>query len=251
MIRTAEYSKSVFDSSTPIHQGNRRNLSLVINTAFACCRNVVIMLKSISRKKPVFLLILSCLLLSACANTMTQTQTPGKHETLYRDATKALTEGNQDKAIQLLDESSRADPTYADPWVKMAQIYFDSSNYPMAIKAADEATKRDPARRETKAIAVVASLRVAIQALGEMREDSGLRGNTREEAERLARTLRETLSIDQILPAAPAAAPTNKNSAPPPATPAAKPAPAPRAPARKSGASDASGAANPFQVLKK
>ncbi|MEN3069622.1 tetratricopeptide repeat protein [Uliginosibacterium sediminicola] len=185
---------------------------------------------------------------------MTQNQTPGKHETLYHDATKALADGNQDKAIQLLDESTRADPTYAEPWVKMAQIYFDAANYPMAIKAADEATKRDPARRETKAIAVVASLRVAIQALGEMREDSGLRGNTREEAEKLARTLRETLSIDQILPIAPAApAPNNKSSVPAPAAPAAKPAsPASKSPTRKStGAGSASSAANPFQVLKK
>ncbi|MFT3734387.1 MAG: hypothetical protein QM776_05110 [Rhodocyclaceae bacterium] len=227
----------------------------------------------------------ACLCLSllalgtGCATTSDASK--GAHEQLYRDGVQALNDGQKDKALQLLDASARANPAYSEPWVKAAQIHFEAGNYPMAIKSADEAMKRDPSRRETKAIAVVASLRVAMHALGEMREDASLRGNTRLEAEQLARTLRETLSVEVLVPGpvsagtpsantnnaahkapavvAPAPTPAPAAAAPAAATPAAAPArpaaarptpaPAPAA-TRKTPEPAASGGSNPFNVLK-
>lgn len=214
------------------------------------------MLKQIVIKIRLLAPIVFSFLIAACASTGGDNGGVPNHEQLYRDALQALSEGHEDKALQLLDASSRANPAYAEPWVKMAQIYFDESNYPMAIKSADEATKRDPNRRETKAIAVVASLRVAMQALGEMREDANLRGNTRAEAENLAKTLRETLSIEQIVPTGLG----ETQPAPPPAPkvvshsrPHVVSKPAPRAPVRKAAKAPAEAddsPNDPFKVLK-
>lgn len=212
-------------------------------------------------------------LLAACATT-SETTRNAQSEQLFKDAQQALNEGQKEKALQLLDASARANPASAEPWVKSAQIHFEASNYPMAIKSADEAMKRDPARRETKAIAVVASLRVAMSALAEMREDASLRGNTRQEAEQLARTLRETLSVEVLVPApagsngqnqnAPLAKPAIAAPAPAPATAAqpatTQPASAPAKPAARPAArrttepaarpEPAATGGNPFNVLK-
>jgi tetratricopeptide (TPR) repeat protein len=223
------------------------------------------------------LLLLATLLIVGCASTSGEKTADAKHEQLYKEALQALSAGQQDKGLQLLEASARANPAYPEPWVKAAQVHFEAGNYPMAIKAADEAMKRDPARRETKAIAVVASLRVAVSALGDMREDASLRGNTRAEAEQLAKTLRETLSVDILVPvpvvpaqavrpaatthtqpaaqpaqpaAQPAAAPVaNKPAAAPQPQPAAR-TPAARKPAPAARPEPAPQSANPFSVLK-
>jgi hypothetical protein len=206
------------------------------------------------------------------------------------DATKLLQEGQaaldlgqKEKGLALLSSAAKANPGSADAWVKIAQTQFDAENYPAAIVAADEAQKRDPQRKETKAIAVVASLRVAVRALTDMREDSNLRGNTRSEAERLARMLRETLGQDVLVPvptaeearsisarraaaATPSAAPSVSQAMPSPsatnrgtgssngATRASRKGPdrptlKVRAPSGTSG-TDGKGGGNPFSVLK-
>jgi hypothetical protein len=116
-----------------------------------------------------------------------------------QEGTQLLDQGQKEKGLAMLSAAARANPASADPWAKTAQAQFDAENYPASIVAADEAQKRDPTRKETKAIAVVASLRVAVRALTDMREDSALRGNTRSEAERLARMLRETLGQDVLV----------------------------------------------------
>jgi hypothetical protein len=222
------------------------------------------------------LLMFFAAFMGACSTTSgDKANQESRHEQLYKEALQALSTGERDKGLQLLDASARANPTYVEPWVKAAQVHFEAANYPMAIKAADEAMKRDPARRETKAIAVVASLRVAIAALGDMREDANLRGNTRTEAEQLARTLRETLSIEVLVPTAvapaskvatpasgasavtPATSPTPAvaapAAAPAPSRPAARPTPVRRTepvqPAARPEAAPSSGG-NPFNVLK-
>jgi len=120
---------------------------------------------------------------------------------MMEEATVALSSGQRDKSLALLDEAAKANPTSAKPWLKMAQTHFDAGNYPAAILAADEVTKREPSNQSAKSIAVVAGLRVAVRALGDMRSDSGLRGTTRTEAERLAKSMRETLGEDILVPA--------------------------------------------------
>lgn len=150
---------------------------------------------------------------------------------LMADSNAALTAGKTDKAIETLNLAAKENPTSAQPWLKQAQIHFDNGNYPAAIQASDEAMKRDSTNRDAKAIAVVASLRVAVQALNDMNKDSTLRGSKRSEAERLAYALRETLNQDVLVPldtkakpaSTPSAATTQQSAAQPAARTAAKP----------------------------
>jgi hypothetical protein len=183
---------------------------------------------------------------------------------LMQEGTQLLDQGQKEKGLAMLSAAARANPASAEPWAKTSQAQFDAENYPAAIVAADEAQKRDPARRETKAIAVVASLRVAVRALADMREDSALRGNTRSEAERLARMLRETLGQDVLVPVPQAedsratsrrggsSSQTPNGSASSSRTPKRtdsaqpKPAPTPTQPTQASSGGDG----NPFSVLK-
>jgi hypothetical protein len=191
---------------------------------------------------------------------------------LMQEGSQLLDQGQKEKGLSMLSAAARANPASAEPWVKTAQAQFDAENYPAAIVAADEAQKRDPARKETKAIAVVASLRVAVRALTDMREDSALRGNTRSEAERLARMLRETLGQDVLVPVPVVEEPRAATKRPPlAAAPTSTPAPvaatapvasSPRntrktgerapskAPATAPIPSARGGDANPFSVLK-
>ncbi|MEN3109832.1 tetratricopeptide repeat protein [Uliginosibacterium paludis] len=178
-----------------------------------------------------------------------------------KESQAALDSGKIETAVSLLETASKANPSDAAPWLKQAQVYFDADNYPAAIQASDEAMKRDPLNKDAKAIAVVASLRVAIRALSDMNQDSLLRGSSRSEAERLARALRETLAQDQLVPisdpkqSAGKRAPARRPAASAPAktgsseTPASAPvtaAPAAAAPAKSSGSSSG----NPFGALR-
>lgn len=138
--------------------------------------------------------------LTGCALTSSPRSDVGLDK-MMEEATVALSSGQRDKSLTLLEEAAKANPTSAKPWLKMAQTQFDAGNYPAAILAADEVTKREPSNQSAKSIAVVAGLRVAVRALGDMRSDSGLRGTTRTEAERLAKSMRETLGEDILVPA--------------------------------------------------
>ena len=138
--------------------------------------------------------------LTGCALTSSPRSDVGLDK-MMEEATAALSSGQRDKSLALLEEAAKANPTSAKPWLKIAQTHFDAGNYPAAILAADEVTKREPSNQSAKSIAVVAGLRVAVRALGDMRSDSGLRGTTRTEAERLAKSMRETLGEDLLVPA--------------------------------------------------
>lgn len=188
---------------------------------------------------------------------------------LLESADQTLASGDRDAAVKQYTQAAAANPTSAKPWVKIAQTEFEANNYPATIQAADEAMKRDTTSKEAKALAVVASLRVAVQALADMRKDVQLRGTTRSEAEQLAKSLRETLGQDVLVPTAaekPATPPAKPRStkpatprpsarpaadaAPaaqsvaPAATPAATTKPAPPAPAKNAKAGN-----DPFSAL--
>jgi hypothetical protein len=153
--------------------------------------------------------IICLFLISGCASSPEVSQKSTAQ--LIEESSAALSSGKRETAIAPLDNASKINPASAPPWLKQAQLHFEADNYPAAIQAADEAMKRDPANKEAKAIAVVASLRVAIRALSDMSQDSVLRGTNRSEAERLARALRETLDQDVLLPIDPPKAGAERN----------------------------------------
>jgi len=199
------------------------------------------------------------------------------YEQYLTDAEQKLKAGQRESAVTALSEAAKIAPTRKEPWLRMAQIHFDSNNHGQAITAAQEVLSRDPADKSARSILAVSGLRVSVKALSELRASNGLSGDARTEAESLARTLRDSLGATVLVPtpANPVSRPGVANEQRPASTgssagssvstsaPAASsgstPAPArsgaPAAPARSRGAggsspSSPSGGNNPFGSLK-
>ena len=194
-------------------------------------------------------------------------------------ADEALKQGQSQQAFEQLDQAIKIDPSAKQPWVRKAQIHFEARQYGNAINDAQEVLQRDVNDLTAQSILAVSGLRVSAEALSHLRKVNEVKGSTRNEAESVAKLIREALG-ESILVApqaelAPApvksnrrmarrAAPTpTKAIAEPSKAPTSspvsqvtaqaptKPAPAPvakPAPAAKPAATTA-GRANPFGAL--
>jgi hypothetical protein len=165
-------------------------------------------------------------------------------ETVMQGVESVAAGGDKQKALALLEAATKANPTASKPWLKMAQMHFEAGNYPAAVVAAEEASKREPGSTEAKSIALVSSLRVAVKYVSDMRVGEKLQGGVRSDAEHLAHKLRETLG-EQVL------VPTPKAEPPEPRRRASRSArPRATAPAPPPSTEPKSGSANPFGSLK-
>jgi hypothetical protein len=166
-----------------------------------------------------------------------------------QEAAQATGEGSKQRSRDLYYTAAKNYPTSKEPWLKLAEDYFEAANYGQAILAAQEVVQRDPADSLAAGVLAVSGLRVSAAALSTLREQqTTLNGGTRTEAEGLARTLRELLGEPVLVPR-PAPTPTPSTTARPrpPPRPSASAAPgAASAPAAKPTTAD-----NPFNVLKK
>lgn len=182
------------------------------------------------------------------------------------DAAAAAATGDKSAAIRQYQKIATDNPSRGEPWSRIAQIYFNEGRYSLAISAAEETLRRDPASRQAKSITAVGGLRLAARSIEDLGKDSTLSGDANADAYRLAALLRETLGLSVLVPAgadakspprrptaaSPAAAPSPSTASQPTPVaavrppPAARPAPAPAAaPAPRAG-----GSANPFDALK-
>ena len=202
--------------------------------------------------------------LQGCANLG---KTPAESNAAATETfSQALAEGNAavlagdlTKAHAQFDRAAKADPANKQPWLRKAQIALDASDYGLAIQSSQEVNQRDSTDVTAKSITTVAGLRAASQALRSLRQENAVSGSTRGEAEALARTIREALGEEVLVPrpSAVADAPSKAAAAPKPAVP--KPAArvaAPRAagaasaaPARPASAAAGRGS-DPFGTLK-
>lgn len=156
---------------------------------------------------------------------------------IYVQADAALAARQPEKAILLLKSASVAHPVDKKPWVRMAQIRFDASQYGEAISHAQEALARDPNDTLAYSILAVSGLRVASKALADLTRKNNLQGSVRSEAQELARLLRTSLGEEVLVSTRPAArAPVRKPPTQSAAAPS-RPAPAPAG-------------GSPFDVLK-
>jgi tetratricopeptide (TPR) repeat protein len=163
-----------------------------------------------------------------------------------QEAGQAATEGSKERARDIYRTAAKTYPTSKEPWLKLAEDYFEATNYGQAILASQEVLQRDPTDSVATSVLAVSGLRVSASALSMLRQQQRtLNGGTRTEAEDLAKVLRELLGEPVLVPSAkPAASPVaNRPRAARPAAaapaPAASPAPKPAAPS------------NPFDTLKK
>lgn len=169
---------------------------------------------------------------------------PPTYAELMASAEDAHRQGGVVEAMGFYEKAAKADPSKKQPWARMAQAQFDARNYGSAITAAQEVLQRDTSDVTAKSIMAVSGLRVSANALEQLRLANALGGNTREEAQTLARIMRDALG-ESILPPPIPAAPVEKPVVRPPvrrAAPAASSTPAspPAAEPKR----------NPFDALK-
>jgi predicted Zn-dependent protease len=192
------------------------------------------------KNKFIYGAVLACLL-SACATQAPPVDPAAKLDSIVAEADAAQKAGQTDKAVKLLKDATSAFPADKTPWVRLAQIRFDTENYGDAISNALEGLQRDPKDKVANSIVAVGGLRLSTKALNDLRTQNDLNGNVRSEAQGLAKILRESLGETVLVPARP------KVVARPAATSSAKKG----AVAAKPGATpEPSGdAANPFGSL--
>ncbi|SFG93034.1 hypothetical protein SAMN05518865_12373 [Duganella sp. CF458] len=158
-------------------------------------------------------------------------------EKVLADADRAAAAGQHERSFAALKTAAASYPSEKAPWLQMAQMRFDRGNYSDAILQAQEALQRDPADKQALSIIAVSGLRLSTRSLAELNQQSNLGGSVRSEAQELARTLRNTLGEDVLVPVA-GGVRQPKKTAPPIKLPATRTAPNP------------STAADPFGALK-
>ena len=140
-------------------------------------------------------------LLSACAGTgqVGSARTAPTVAAAMAEVDAAVLAGQNDKAYALLKGAGAAFPTDKTPWVRMAQMRFDSTDYGAAIVDALEALQRDPDDTLANSIVAVSGLRVTSKALADLSQKNNLTGNVRTEAQELAKLLRSSLGEESLL----------------------------------------------------
>jgi tetratricopeptide (TPR) repeat protein len=183
------------------------------------------------------------------------------------DAAAAAATGDKSAAIRQYQKIATDNPTRGEPWSRIAQIYFNEGRYSLAISAAEETLRRDPASRQAKSITAVGGLRLAARSIEDLGKDSTLSGDANADAYRLAALLRETLGLSVLVPGgadakttparrpvasnpSPAPSPSTSSASQPTPVAAVRPAPAPAPRPAPAPAPRAGGSANPFDALK-
>lgn len=189
--------------------------------------------------------------LGACGSTPAPVKAvlPPGYADLMASAEEAHRKGGVVEAMGFYEKAAKADPSKKQPWVRIAQAQFDARNYGSAITASQEVLLRDTSDVTAKSIMAVSGLRVSAYALDQLRMANAVGGNTREEAQALARIMRESLGESILPPAAPAVATVTDKPV------AARPAAAPQPVRRPAAAASIPAAApdskrNPFDALK-
>ncbi|MEQ6341585.1 MAG: hypothetical protein M3A44_07990 [Gammaproteobacteria bacterium] len=116
------------------------------------------------------------------------------------EAASATSAGKSDKALVILNDAAKLFPADKKPWVQMAQIEFDGTNYSEAIANALEALQRDPKDQTSNSIIAVSGLRLSTKALTDLSNQNNLSGSVKSEAQGLAKILRESLGEAALAP---------------------------------------------------
>ncbi len=143
---------------------------------------------------------------------------PPTYADLMVSADEAQKKGGVVEAMGFYEKAAKADPAKKQPWARIAQAQFDARNYGSAITAAQEVLQRDTTDVTAKSIMAVSGLRVSANAIEQLRLANALGGSTREEAQTLARIMRDALGesiLPQPLPGA-APVPSDKPAVRPP-----------------------------------
>lgn len=144
--------------------------------------------------------VLLCAVFAGCATQNQAAQSPEAFNKALADADAVAKGGDQNRALSLYEQLTRADPTREEPWSRIAQIQFSQGHYGQAIVAAQEALQRDQTDRQAKSVLAVSGLRVATESIGQLRQDAALAGDAKSDAQVLAHQLRDTLGQSALFP---------------------------------------------------
>jgi tetratricopeptide (TPR) repeat protein len=137
------------------------------------------------------LLVASIGLLSACAGAPQSASTGGKPTVelavLMEQAAASEKAGPKEATLRQYEETAKLYPTSKLPWLKIAQIQFDSANYGQAIIASQQVLARDDQDKVANSILSVSGLRVSTKALADLSRQNELTGSVRNEAQDLAK----------------------------------------------------------------
>ena len=146
--------------------------------------------------------VVCAVLLSACATATAPL--PAKPApslaSVLTDAETAQKAGQNGRAVMLLREATETWPAEKMPWLKMAQLRFETNHYGEAILSAQEALERDPDDAVANSIIAVSSLRLASRALADLSHRNNINGSIKTEAQDLAKLMREALNTREIAP---------------------------------------------------
>ncbi|MBX9902294.1 MAG: hypothetical protein K2Y28_16075 [Burkholderiaceae bacterium] len=134
---------------------------------------------------------------------------PPSLETLLSQAATATVGGQPEKALSVLRSATDTYPTDKKPWLQIAQINFDRGNYGEAITNALEVLQRDSTDKVANSIVAVSGLRLSTKALADLAQQNNLSGTVRNEAQELAKLLRENLGETVLVPVRPKATSTS------------------------------------------
>jgi len=151
---------------------------------------------------PRFIPFLLAATLAACASTAPVAPSQKSAPTIaaaMAEVDAAVLAGHNDKAYAVLKQAGATFPTDKTPWVRMAQMRFDSTQYGEAIVNALEALARDPDDTLANSIVAVSGLRVTSKALADLSQKNNLSGNVRTEAQELAKLLRTSLNEEVLV----------------------------------------------------
>ena len=192
------------------------------------------------------------LFLGACSSgpAPVKALTQPTYADLMSSAEEAQRKGGIVEAMGFYEKATKADPSKKQPWSRIAQAQFDARNYGSAITAAQEVLQRDTTDVTAKSIMAVSGLRVSANALEQLRLANALGGSTRDEAQTLARIMRDALGESILPPPTPtaAAAPGTAPVARPAVSPVRRVTPTPQAAPASAPATEPK--RNPFDALK-
>lgn len=154
----------------------------------------------------------------------------------------ARKDGLHEAARSAYREGAKSYPADKQPWLRLADDYFNVGDYGNAVLAAQEAIQRDPRDNAAHSVLAVSGLRITAGSLTALREQSGYPVGSREEALDVTRRLREALNDPSLLPVV---------AAPAPAAPAPRRARPPRPAANAGTAAAGSAAPKPSAVAPK
>ena len=145
--------------------------------------------------------------LGACSTTKPKPPEPAPAtvslQEYMQQASKAQSEGARDKARETYRSAAKAYPASKEPWLKLAEDYFEATDYGNAILAGEEVLLRDASDNIAASVLAVSGLRVSASALQTLRAQNRIAGDARAEAQTMAQTLRDVLGESVLVPRPP------------------------------------------------